>query len=131
MGCREQNLEEREKTLAGQQAEAAGLKAELHSLAGTLRLQAEQGSAQAAKDQQGLAHQQARLDTLQVSLVLHHRFCWHEARDEEHPGSSNGRLTHVELGSIGLGPAVGLPPLGGTLLQGNCQIVSGDQCRWA
>ena len=64
--CREQQLEQREQASQAMQTEAVALKAELQTLSGTLRTQAQQQAADSAEEKQSAARQQARLDTLQV-----------------------------------------------------------------
>lgn len=66
--CRERRLEEQEQAVKKEQADTAGLKAELQQLADSMRAQAEQQVAAIAEDKLTLSRQQARLDTLQVSL---------------------------------------------------------------
>jgi len=63
---REDKLEERERAVTEHQAEAAALKAELLSLAATMRTQAEKQVQDSAEDKQAASRHQARLDTLQV-----------------------------------------------------------------
>ena len=51
------------------QAEAVALKAELQSLADTLRTQTEKQVTESAEDKQAISRHQARLDTLQVCCL--------------------------------------------------------------
>lgn len=59
-------MEERERTVAAHQAEAGALKAELQSLADTMRTQTEKQVKDSAEDKVAASRHQARLDTLQV-----------------------------------------------------------------
>ena len=63
---REEKLEEREWAVKEHQAEAVALKAELQSLADTMRTQTEKQVKDSAEDKLAASRHQARLDTLQV-----------------------------------------------------------------
>lgn len=67
---REGKLEQREQASQGMQVEALALKAELQRLAEALQKQADRQVTHAAEEKQALAHNQARLDTLQVCCAL-------------------------------------------------------------
>lgn len=54
------------------QAEAVALKAELQSLADTMRTQTEKQATESAEDKQAISRHQARLDTLQVCYLQPH-----------------------------------------------------------
>ena len=54
------------------QAEAVALKAELQSLADTLRTQTEKQVTESAEEKQAISRHQARLDTLQVCCLQCH-----------------------------------------------------------
>ncbi len=63
---REEKLEERERAVTEHQAEAVALKAELQSLADTMRTQTEKQVQDSAEVKVAASRHQARLDTLQV-----------------------------------------------------------------
>jgi len=63
---REEKLEERERAVTEHQAKAVALKAELQSLADTMRTQTEKQVKDSAEDKVAASRHQARLDTLQV-----------------------------------------------------------------
>ncbi len=65
---REEKLEDRERAVTEHQAEAVALKAELQSLADTMRIQTEKQLKDSAEDKLATSRHQARLDTLQVRL---------------------------------------------------------------
>ncbi|KAL0021694.1 hypothetical protein WJX79_001117 [Trebouxia sp. C0005] len=67
--AREEKLEERERAVTDRQAEAAALKAELQSLADTVRTQTEKQVKDSAEDKLAASRHQARLDTLQAVMA--------------------------------------------------------------
>ena len=69
---REQKLDIKEQVVSEHQAEAVALKAELQSLADTMRTQTEKQATESAEDKQAISRHQARLDTLQVCYLQPH-----------------------------------------------------------
>ncbi|KAL0017807.1 hypothetical protein WJX77_003443 [Trebouxia sp. C0004] len=67
--AREEKLEERERAVTEHHAEAAALKAELQSLADTVRTQTEKQVKDSAEDKLAASRHQARLDTLQAVMA--------------------------------------------------------------
>ncbi|DBB04723.1 TPA: hypothetical protein ACH3X3_010027 [Trebouxia sp. C0006] len=69
LATREEKLEERERAVTEHQAEAVALKAELQSLADTMRTQTEKQVQDSAEVKVAASRHQARLDTLQAVMA--------------------------------------------------------------